>query len=202
MQTLFRKLAISDANDLTKRAVIPNIAEGVDGATAFGYENEYDMISIEDMQELPYAVTHTLEIRGLPTSDVTEDMEYFNDPDVDTNLSAIGTDGALISLDTVKLEWITKPNEGVIWKLKAVVKTLPYRENDTGRKGGGLHIGENILNVYSWEDADSDGIANGFTSTNFITPDFSNGQQDLTHPADQTTATYESVDFFHVFTSY
>jgi len=190
MQTLFKKLAIVDVNDLTKNAVVPNIAEGIDGATAFGYENEYDMISIENMQELPYVVTHTLEIRGLPTSNVTDYMSHFNDPDVDTEISAIGTDGALISLDPVKLEWIEKPSEGKIWKFRAVVKTLPYREDGNGRKGGGLHLGENLLSVYKWADASGDGIANGFSINNFTSPTFSNGDQTLTHPADGTTADF------------
>lgn len=194
MQTLFRKLAFIDQNDLTKSAVIPNIAEGVDGATAFGYENEYDMLSIEDMQELPYSVTHTLEIRGLPTSSVTENMDYFNDPDIDTVMTAIGTDGAMLALDPVKLEWIEKPAEGHIWKLKATAKTVPFREKDTGRKGGGIHISENLLQVYSWADADGDGVANGFTNNGFSSPVFSGGEQTIEHPDDGSLALYSFED--------
>lgn len=196
MQNLFKKLAIADTNDLTKIAVISNIAEGVEGATAFGYENEYDMISIENMQELPYSVMHTLEIRGLPTSNVVEDMQHFNDPDVDTELTVIGTDGAMLSLDPLKLEWIKKPNEGYVWKLKATAKTVPDREQNNGRKGGGIHLGENLLDVYEWGDADGDNIANGHTITNFTTPNFSGGEQDLNHPNDGTIATFEFVDLF------
>lgn len=201
MQNLFKKLAIVDENDLTKRAVIVNIAEGVDGATAFGYENEYDMISIENMQELPYSLNHTLEIRGLPTSSVTDYMDHFNDPAVDTKVSVIGTDGAMLALDPLKMEWIDKPNDGRVWKLKATAKTVPYREKNNGRKGGGIHLGENLLDVYSWADTDGDNIANGFSITNFTSPVFTGGQQSLDHANDGSLATFSFEDLFLPFSS-
>lgn len=200
MQALTERIALTDANDLTKTETIINVADGMDGATSFVYDNDYEMLSIKNMQEVPYTVTHTIELIGLPNSDVnTANLDAFADPDTDSRIAMIGTDGALIAQETVKCEYIDKHNDGLFWRFKVTFKTLPYREIDDSRKGGGLHVGENLLALYKFVDSDSDGVADGFTNDGFDSASFSNGVQSLSANADGGTARLNFEKLFFPF---
>lgn len=180
MQSLTKRIALTDANDLSKTETIINVSDMGDGASSFVYSTDYEEVTIRDMQKLPFTVTHTIEMIGLPTSDInTANLDAFADPDTDSRLAMIGTDGALVAQESVKVEYLDKHNDGLFWRIKITFKTKPFREDDTSRKAGGLHVGENILALYQFIDSNGDGIADGWSNNGFDTVSFASGTQSL-----------------------
>lgn len=199
-QTQFNKLAFSDETDLSKAEVIVNVSEGVDESTSFGYEVSYENISIEDNQQTPFKAMHTLTAIGLATSGVNKtNLLDLADPDAKAMIAIIGNDMVLVSLDPVKLEFIDKFDSGNFWRFKATVQSVPYLERTTGRRGAGLHVGSNMLSVYAFTDADSDGVANGTDASDFTSPSFSNGVQTVTVPNTGLIYSYDFPTMFFPF---
>lgn len=198
MLNLIEKIAIGDADDLSIVEIITNVSDTFEGATSFSYSNETERITVGNAQTLPYKTVHTVELIGLPTSSVTvSNLEHFNDPETDVVFTMVGSDGAVICQDSVKCEWLEKPEEGRSWRFMITFETLPYREPDNGRKSGGLHISENLMQVYSFEDTDGDGVANGWSTTGTVAnTSFTSGVQTYDVAGDQdSTIEFEPIFF-------
>lgn len=181
MLNLLTEIALADANDPSIVERVINVSDTFEEATSFGYDNEYTRIEVQDKQSLPYKVKHEILMIGLPTSNVNvANLEHFADPNNDTVLAILGTDQVAVCQDSVKCEFIEKPDVGRAWKFKITFETVPYRD-DTGRKGAGFHLGSNLMSIYSWADDDGDGYPNGFTETETgaVVATFSNGELDL-----------------------
>lgn len=186
MITQFKKLAIADNSDLSVLAVVPNINEGVDGASAFFYSRSEDKINIEDSQEPIYKLSHEVRAVGLPVASVdTSDLDSLADLDNKVLATAVGIDGVLVFDDPVRLTWLDHFDNITAWKFDLNVHSYP--EYTGGKAGGGVFVGENILALY--ENKGTDGVLNGFTVTNFVTS-VDGSEQTLEHSDDGSTATF------------
>lgn len=188
------KLAVSQS-DLSSATVISNVMEGADQATSFMYEVDYEDITIEDEQEIPFKAIHNITSIGLVRQGVN--LDFLNDPEQKAKVAAIGHDMALISLEDVRIEVLDHPDSGNFWRFNINKASLPFRERNSGRRGAGLHVGSNLLSVFSFTDTSEDGVADGYAST--FNSTFSNGVQTLEAANDGTIKSFDFADIFFPF---
>lgn len=190
------KLAVSLVDDLTSTTVISNVSEGVDESSSFMYDVDYEEIEIEDEQPIPFKAMHEVTAIGLVREGIN--LLDLNDPEQETHFASIGHNMALISLEPVRVEFLDHPDTGNFWRFHWKKQSVPYRERTSKRRGAGLHVGANLLSVYQWIDADSDGVAEGWDASDFSSATFSNGVQTLSG-ADAVVSTYGFSEIFFPF---
>lgn len=198
-----RKIAIINDASPDEVAILSNVTEGVDGASNFGLgdNDEIEYLTIEDNQQVHDRITRALDIRTL----VGESGEETNIDGYVSNktpiyIAGLGVDGFVLigdaqtSNEPILLVKHEQHGDNDVWALEATKTSLVGHDVDTGLYESGFWVGENGLGAYLWADADSDGIADGWSATGFTSTSFASGAQTL--EADTTQRDFERAIYF------
>lgn len=198
-----KKLAIINDAATDETAILSNVTDGVDGASNFGLgdNDEVQPLSIEDNQSFHSRITRALDIRTLVGTSAEEtNIDGYVDNQTDVYLAGLGLDGFVLIGDKqtgeglIKIVKDTQRSDNEVWVLTATKDVQPGHDPSTGLFESGFWVGENGLGAYLWGDADSDGVADGWSASGFSTTSFSGGQQTL--EADTTTRTFKRAIWF------
>lgn len=199
-----KKLAIINDAATDETAVLSNVTDGVDGASSFGLGDgdELQTLSIEDNQAIHSRITRALDIRTLVgTSSEETNIEGYTSNQTKVFIAGLGIDGFVLIGDKetdvgdiliVKNE---QREDNQVWELTASKDVQPGHDPDTGLFESGFWVGENGLGAYLWGDADSSGVADGWTASLFTTS-FASGQQTLTADDGASENTFKRAIWF------
>lgn len=198
-----KKLAVINDATTDEIATLSNVTDGVDGSSNFGLgdNDEVQPLSIEDNQSIHSRITRTLDIRTLVGSSTEEtNIDGYVSSQTDLYLSGLGLDGFVLIGDKetgeglIKIVKDTQRSDNEVWVLTASKDVQPGHDPSTGLFESGFWVGENGLGAYEWGDADSSGVADGWSATGFTTTSFATGQQTL--EADTTARTFKRGIWF------
>lgn len=196
-----KKLAIINDAATDEVAILSNVTDGPDGASTFGLEEDVQPLSIEDQQTIHSRITRTLDIRTLVGSSAEEtNIDGYVSNQTKIYIAGLGVDGFYLIGDKentdhpVLLVKSTQYSDNEVWELAASKDVQPGHDPSTGLFESGFWVGQNALGAYLWGDADSDGIADGWSASGFTTTSFATGQQTL--EADTTVRTFKRGIWF------
>jgi len=196
-----RKIAIVEDASPDNVVVLSNVTEGVDGAATFGYSMSEQTVTAENGQTIMDMMDHELDIRTLVGSSSEEtDLDSFVSSETEVYVAGLLIDGFLHFGDkqtTSELARIGKANKYSDRKSHGIMITkrgTPGFDPSTGIHSGGVKAGANGLGLYVWGDADSSGVADGWSATGFTTSTFATGTQTL--EADTTQRDFERAIYF------
>lgn len=198
-----RKIAIINDGSPDEVAILSNVTDGPDGASNFGLgdNDEIQRLSIEDNQSIHNRITRSLDIRTLVgTSGEDTNIEGYVSNQTPIYIAGLGLDGFTLIGDKQTSEGqilLVKNNQrsdNEVWAIAATRDVQPGHDPGTGLFESGFWVGQNGLGGYEWADADSDGVADGWSASGFSTTSFSSGQQTL--EADTTERTFTRGVYF------
>lgn len=194
----------SNSNENTN-VVLLNIRDGVDGASAFGFTAEPDEIIISKGETYVPSVSMSMNIATLkPVGDAytgktkIDQLEEWAINKEDVYISALTLDGFILmgdihsSFAPIKITVNENLTSNDVLSVKSSRKSNLGYDTSTSVYQGGVYAGKNALSIYDWADADSSGLADGWTGAGFNSSTFSSGQQNLESP-DSSSLFYKDV---------
>jgi hypothetical protein len=197
MINILRKLAIIQRGDVNNSGndtvvILNNISEGVDGSSIFGLTSEPNNLPVNNNQTYINKKNHALDIRVLkPTGDAyvgktnLQQLKDWSSNQTELYIVALTLDGAIFFGDyetqkgLVKIAINEQLSNADVFAIKVTSASEVGFNSSTGLHEGGFWAGKNIIGGYEWGDADSDGLANGWTASGFTSQSFSSGVQQL-----------------------
>lgn len=171
------KTAIWDGVNLVTLSVVQ---EGADDATRSVFKRTPKQTVIEDDQPTSIRMDEELILAGLYNT--TDGAQLASWAENLTNVSISGYNYGYIfrTVNDVYLQSTVGPNGDVAgWRIAAKDSTMPgYHSGVLASK---FLLSRNGIGDYQWGDANSDGLANGWTSFGFATKTMIAGVQNLTH---------------------
>lgn len=188
------KVGFVNRSDLTETVVLSTILEGAGGATRAFVEEQPEAFVFEDNQEIKDGQVFTFSMAGKPTADKAQLTSWASD---NTPLTIVGysyTQGLII--ENAYLTLLPDSSERLVWKITAQ-KAGEIGFDDDGKLGTETMMSKNLLNMYYWQEGDTD-LAAGWSKTGGVTAwDDVNSEQDFSTTG--ATVVYLQRDIYFPF---
>lgn len=191
---------VEDASPDNYVNLIP-VTEGPEGSAVFGTTNEHETFQVQAGQLILDRASPELSIVCLKpdTADITQ-IESWVDNQTDVYIAGLTLDGGIFFGDAqttsklVKLQANESVTDNDLFAFTITKETPPGFAPSTGIYQNGFWVGKNLLAMYQWGDADSGGVADGWSATGFSSTSFGSGQQTL--EADTTQRDFERAIWY------
>lgn len=184
---LLSKLAIIEDTTPDNVVSAPLVLEGGDGATRTGFSIEPVEVILESGQLYWPKADYQLEVAGLRGSSTDEtQLDTWSSGNTDLILIGYGTGFIFHGRGKINSD-VGLGEQTATWRFRVTKQAV--RGYVDGQYASQMLLSENGFNDYLWGDADSDGVANGWSKVGTGTLTFSSGVQTI--EVDENTASLE-----------